>query len=292
MSLIEGLETVVRENEPLAPYTRLRLGGVAEFFAEPTTVEQLGQLVKRFHEAGRPIRLLGGGSNLLVRDEGAEGLVIHLGAPVFCQIQIDGSQMQAGGGTKLSHFVSVAVGHGFAGPENLVGIPGTIGGALHGNAGNHQADIGSWVKSATVMTRKGEILSRSDADMTFAYRSSSLTELVIIDATFEFESESPEQLTRRMQKLWIVKRANQPGIDENAAYIFKDQGGELAGRLIEQAGLRGTKIGAVEISSRDANSFVAGPGATSNDVIRLMELVQARVADRLGITLQPSLVIW
>ena len=151
------------------------------------------------------------------------------------------------------------MGNGLAGPENLVGIPGTVGGALHGNSGNHQADIGSWLRNATVVTRKGEIATRDQSEMTFAYRKSSLNELVIIDATFEFEKDESDQLTRRMQKLWIVKRSQQPGIDENAAYIFKDQGGESAGRLIDHAGLRGTRIGSVEISSRDPNCFVAGP---------------------------------
>ncbi len=292
MNLTEGFENIIRENEPLAPYTRFRIGGVAEYFAEPTSLDQLFQLIKRFNEAGRPVRLLGGGSNLLVRDEGAEGLVIALAAPVFCRLDVDGCRILAGGGTKLSHFVSVAVGNGLAGPENLVGIPGTVGGALHGNASNHQADIGSWVRSATVVTRKGDVASRDQSEMTFAYRKSSLNELVIVDATFEFEKDEPNQLTRRMQKLWIIKRAQQPGIDENAAYIFKDQGGEPAGRLIESAGLRGTRIGSVEISSRDANCFVAGAGATSDDVLRLIDLVKTQVADRLGVNLESSLVVW
>ena len=292
MSLIEGFETIVRENEPLAPYTRFRIGGVAEFFAEPTSLSELAELIKRFQDADRPVRLLGSGSNLLVRDEGAEGLVIHLAAPVFSRLDVEGDQMISGGGTKLSHFVSVAVANGFSGPENLVGIPGTVGGALHGNAGNHQADIGSWVQSVTVVTRKGDIVQRTREEMNFAYRSSSLNELAIVDATFQFEREAPDQLTRRMQKLWIVKRANEPGIDQNAGYVFQDAGGESAGRLIEQAGLRGTKVGAVEISSRDPSFFIANEGATSAEVLQLIDLVQARVSERVGVELQTSLVVW
>lgn len=292
MELIQGFETIIRENEPLAPYTRLRIGGVAEYFAEPTTVEELSALVKRFMEAEQPVRLLGGGSNLLVRDEGTPGLVIHLAAPVFCKLESTEDQIVAGGGTRLPHFVSMAIANGFEGTENLVGIPGTVGGAIHGNSGNQHAGIGRWVQEATALTRKGEIVTRQRDEMNFAYRESSLTELVIVDATFRFEKDDAAQLTRRMQKLWIVKRANEPGGNENAAYVFKDQGGEPAGRLIDLAGLRGTRMGEVEISSRDSNFFVAGPNASSEDVLRLIDLVKTRVADRLGINLEQSLVVW
>lgn len=292
MDLIQGFETIIRENEPLAPYTRLRIGGVAEYFAEPTTIEELAALVKRFMEAGQSVRLLGGGSNLLIRDEGTSGLVLHLAAPVFCKLESSGNQLVAGGGTRLPHFVSMAVANGFGGSENLVGIPGTVGGALHGNSGNQHAGIGSWIQSATVVTRKGEIVTREREDMNFGYRESSLTELVIVDATFQFEKDDAGQLTKRMQKLWIVKRANEPAGDENAAYIFKDHGGESAGRLIDMAGLRGTRMGEVEISSRDSNFYVAGPNASSDDVLRLIELVQTRVSDRLGVELEQSLVVW
>ncbi len=292
MDLIQGFETIVRENEPLAPYTRMRLGGVAEYFAEPTTVEELSSLVKRFREAELPVRLLGGGSNLLVRDEGTAGLVIHLAAPAFCRLDASDQQLVAGGGTQLAHFVSMCVANGFVGAENLVGIPGSVGGALHGNAGNQHAGIGTWIQQATAVTRKGEIVTRESHEMDFAYRESSLTELVIVDATFQFDKDDPAKLTRRMQTLWIVKRSNEPGIDENAVYVFKDQGGETAGRLIDLAGLRGTRMGDVEISSRDSNFFIAGPNASSDDVLRLIDLVQTRVADRLGISLERSLVVW
>jgi UDP-N-acetylmuramate dehydrogenase len=292
MELIQGFETILRENEPLAPYTRLRIGGVAEYFAEPTSIEQLSQLVQRFREAGLPVRLLGGGSNVLVRDEGVPGLVIHLAAPAFCKLQAVDNQLVAGGGTRLSHFVSVAIANGFVGTENLVGIPGTIGGALHGNAGNQHAGIGSWIQQATAVTRKGEVVTRERSEMDFGYRESSLTELVIVDATFRFEVDDPEKLTRRMQTLWIVKRSNEQAVDENSVYVFKDECGELAGRLIDQAGLKGTRIGDVQISSRDCNFFIAGPQATSDDVLRLIDLVVTRVSDRLGIELKQSLVVW
>jgi UDP-N-acetylmuramate dehydrogenase len=292
MSIISGFENVVRENEPLAPHLRLRLGGPAEFFAEPTSLDELGQLVRRFVGENMPIRLLGGGSNILVRDEGVAGLVIHPSAPAFTRLESATAGLRAGAGVKLSHFISLAVREGLSGPEKLVGIPGTIGGALYGNAGTHSGDIGSLVRSATVMNRRGELVQHARPEMTFAYRKSSLDELAIVEAEFELDQGDSGELTRRMQKLWIVKRAGEPGLDEDAAYVFKDHAGEPAGRLIERAGLRGARIGAVEVSSRDANFFVAGPGAKSSDVLRLIDLVRTQVADRLGAQLQLSLEIW
>lgn len=292
MNLIADFEHIVRENEPLAAYTRLKLGGVAEYFAEPTTVEELTGLVKRFSENELPIRLIGGGTNLLIRGEGVPGLVIQLAAPAFCTIDISGKTMTVGGGTQISHFVASAVREGLAGPEQLVGIPGTIGGALHNNTGAHGIDIGTWVQSADVLTRAGQQITREKDAMSFSYRQSSLTELVILKARFEFESEDAATLTRQMQKLWIVRRASQPMADENATYIFKDHGGDSAAELIDRAGLKGTRVGKVEISDQNSNFFVAQPGATTDDVIRLIELVRTQVAERLEVQLENAIQIW
>ena len=291
MSIVSGLEHIVRENEPLAPYTRLRIGGPAEYFAEPTTELELLELVNRFASQNLPIRLIGEGSNILVRDEGVAGLVISLSAPDFCRITITDDQMKCSGGTRLSHFVSTAVREGFSGPENLVGIPGTIGGALHVNTGVHGFDIGNWVQQARVLTRAGDIVHRDKDSMSFSYRLSSLDELAVLDATFQFERENPESLTKRMQKLWIVRRSSQL-ITESSIYVFKDCGTESAQDLIEQCGLQGTRIGDVEVSDRDANTFITGKHATAADVIQLIELVKDRVSERLDLEIETALEIW
>ena len=292
MGLIDGFEHIVRENESLARFTRLRLPGVAEYFAEPTNLEELEGLVKRFSENELPVRMIGAGSNIVVREEGVAGLVVHLSAPHFCQISVNQNAISCGGGVQLSHFVSTAVREGLSGPENFAGVPGTVGGALHSNADANGVDIGTWTKSATVLTRSGETISRTRSEMNFAYRQSSLSELAIVEARFEFDSEPAEELTRRLQKLWIVQRATQPSYAENSIYVFKDHGGESASKLIEQSALKGTRIGDVQISEKDANYFVAGSNATCNDVIRLIELVQSQVMERLEIDLQPGIRIW
>lgn len=292
MSITEGFEHIVRENEPLDAFARLRLGGVAEYFAEPTTRDELIGLVKRFAENELPIRLIGTGSNIIVREEGVAGLVLHLSAPEFCQISVSDNTIACGGGVRLSHFVSTAVREGLSGPENFAGIPGTIGGALHNNADANGADIGTWAQTAEVLTRSGELLTRDRSDLNFAYRQSSLSELAILSATFQFEREPADELTKRLQKIWIIQRATQPGYAENAIFVFKDHGGESASSLIEKAGLKGTKVGEVHISERDPNYFIANPGASSADVIRLIELVQSQVQERLEIQLQPGIKIW
>ncbi len=290
--MIEGLEHFVRPNEPLAPYTTLRLGGVAEYFAEPTSEAELIEVVRRFSAEQLPIRVIGGGSNLLVRDEGVPGLVIHLGAPAFCELQVTEDGLRVGGGVKLSHFVSAAVANGFGGPDQLAAIPGTVGGALHCNSGSGGFDIGTWATGAVAITRKGERVQRDASAMSFSYRSSSLNELAIISATFRFQKESSEGLTKQLQKTWIVRTARQPALGERCAYAFRDHGGESASSLIERAGLSGTRMGKAEISARNSNFLIALDGATSSDMLRLIELIRNQVTDRLGIELSLAMQVW
>ncbi len=292
MSLLTGFEPIVRQAEPLAQHTWFRLGGPAEYFAEPRNIDELQALVRRCAEEGIQIRLLGGGSNVLVRDEGVPGMVVALTESAFGAIKAAGRVITAASGAKLGHLISVAVREGLAGLEPLVGIPGTVGGALHGNAGSRGGDIGQWTCHATVMTRSGEIQQRERDDLTFAYRESSLDELVILEGKFELEQEDPEELTKRMQKHWIVKKANQPLGHQSAGCIFKNPRGMSAGMLIDQAGLKGSRVGGAEVSDLHANFIVADASATSQDVLRLIDLVRSRVAERLGVELETEIEIW
>jgi len=292
MTLVSGFEKIVCSQQSLADHTWLKLGGSAEFYAEPQSVEQLAALVRRCREEEVPVRVLGGGSNVLIRDEGVQGMVVNLSGETFSEIQVSQGYVTAGGGAKLAHAISETVRAGMAGLEPLVGIPGTIGGALHGNSGSRGGDIGQWACRATVMTRSGEVFQREREDLVFAYRQSSLDELVILSAEFQLEEDDPEQLTRRMQKQWIVRKAGQPLSHQNVASVFKNPRGMSAGMLIDQAGLKGTRVGGVEVSQRHANFIIAGEGATSQDVLRLMDLIRSRVAERLGVELETELEIW
>lgn len=289
--MLSGLECV-REQVPLADRTWLNVGGPAQFFAEPGSVEELLAIITRCRNEGMQVRLLGGGSKVLVRDEGVAGVVLALTDPCFSKIQLAGRKVTVGGGAPLAHAITVTVGAGLAGLEPLVGIPGTVGGALHGNAGSHGGDIGQWTCHATVLTRDGKVLPRERGDLVFAYRESSLDELVILEAQFELEEEDPVEVTKRMQKQWIVKKANLPMDHENTGCIFKNPRGMSAGMLIDQCGLKGEQIGAVEVSQRHANFFVAKQGATAKEVLQLIDLVRNRVAERMGVELETEIEIW
>lgn len=290
--LLTGFEEIVRQHEPLAPHTWLGLGGPAEYFATPRSRDELAALVLRCARENAPVRLLGGGSNVLVREEGVPGVVVQLGHAAFSEIKVGGRTVTAGAGAKLGHAISVSVREGLGGLETLVGIPGTIGGALHGNAGGRGGDIGQWTSQATVMTRAGDLIQRPRNDLVFAYRQSSLDELVILEAQFQLEPDDPEKLTKRMQQQWIVKKAAQPMSHQSAGCIFKNPRGMSAGMIIEQAGLKGTRIGNAEVSERHANFIVAEPGARSDDVLRLIELVKSQVAERLGVEMELEIQIW
>ncbi|MBL9124820.1 MAG: UDP-N-acetylmuramate dehydrogenase, partial [Planctomycetaceae bacterium] len=232
------------------------------------------------------------GSNLLIRSDVVPGLVIHLVQPSFAEIRIQGERVTAGAGAKLGHVISSSVREGLAGLETLVGIPGTIGGGLRGNAGGRSGDIGQWTCRATLMTRDGEILERSDDELVFAYRQSNLDELVILSGEFKLVPDDPAELTKRMQKLWIVKKANQPLSHQSAGCIFKNPRGMSAGMLIDQAGLKGNRIGGAEVSDRHANFIIADADATSQQVLQLIELIKERVADKMGVELETEIEIW
>lgn len=289
---VQGFEHIIRENELLSAHTWFRIGGPARYFAEPTNMDELVGLVARCRHEEVPVRLIGGGSNVLVRDSGVEGVVIHLAAAPFAQIKIQDDAIVAGGAAKLHHLISVAVGEGLAGLETLVGIPGTVGGALHINAGTETADIGQHLASATVLTRNAQVLTRQGDDLRFAYQQSSLDELVILDACFKLERGSPAELTRRMQKTWISKTAGQPSATQNAGCIFKNPSGASAAAMIEEAGLRGSRVGDAEVSDRNANFIITHPRCKADDVIRLIELLRSGVEDRLGVKLESSIQIW
>lgn len=292
MSLANEFEGVVTEQAPIGERTWFRTGGRAEYFATPQSLDVLQKIVKRCHKLGVQVRVLGGGSNVLVRDEGVPGMVISLAAECFSRIETEGRCVRAGGGAPLAEVISESVRRGLAGLDPLVGIPGTVGGALHGNAGSRGGDIGQWTSAANVLTRTGEVVTRTREELVFAYRESSLDELVILDAEFQLEEDAPEQLTKRLQKQWILKKASQPMADERTGSVFKSPRGMSAGMLIDQAGLRGASVGGAEVSQKHANFIVAREGAASRDILQLIDMVRSRVAERLGVELETELEIW
>lgn len=261
-------------------------------YAEPKSFEELQRLVKAADSQGLPVRMLGGGSNLLIRDEGVSGLVLKLDPAAFSKIEFDGNIVRAGGAALLSNVISQSVSHGLAGLETLVGIPGTIGGAVKGNAGGRHGEIGEFVKSVEVVTSRGERFQRSGDELSFAYRFSGINELAILSVELELKPGDPDEITRRMRQVWITKKALQPFTFQSAGCIFKNPRGLSAGALIEQSGLKGTRVGNAEVSDRHANFIITHPGATSSDVLNLIDLIKSRVHEKHGLDLELEIVIW
>lgn len=292
MRSLDDFKGITRRNEPLAPHTWMKIGGAAQYFVSPRSFEELADVVRCCHEGRIALHVLGGGSNLLVRDEGVAGVVLHLSDPVFSKIEIDGARVTAGAGASLSNLITQTVKAGLAGLDVLVGIPGTVGGALHGNAGGKSGDIGQHVRSARVLTIAGDVFVRQEDELSFGYRFSSLNELIILESSFELHRDDPIEITRRMRKLWIMKKATQPLTFQSAGCIFKNPRGMSAGWLVEQAGLKGTKAGMAEFSDRHANFIVTHPGATFRDVFELIETARAKVAGQFGVDLELEVQIW
>ncbi len=292
MSSLNEFNEILQRDEPLAPCTWLHLGGPAQYLLTPRSIDELTKLVRTCHEAQIPIHILGGGSNVLVKDEGVSGAVIRLTNPVFAHVTIDGNRVRAGGGALLSHVISETVRVGLAGFENLTGIPGTIGGALCGNSGGRLGEISQLVTSVTGLTLLGELVVRGKDELSFDYRQSNLGELLILDAEFELASGDPEAISQILKKNWIAKKSVQPLSSQSAGCVFKNPRGQRAGQLIEQAGLKGTRVGGAEISDRHANFIVTHPGAKSSDVLRLIDLIRSKISEQFGVHLESEIKIW
>ena len=292
MSLLDAFSHILQYDKPLAPLTWMNLGGPAQFFLEPRDQAELQKVVACCHDNGIPLYVLGSGSNLLVRDEGVTGAVIRLSNASFAEISVDGTTVRAGSGALLSQAISVSVRDGLAGLEVLAGIPGTIGGAIRGNAGGRSGEISETARSVTVMTAKGEIATRTGDDLSFGYRSSSVAEPLILEGTFQLRTDDPDEITNRMRKIWIMKKASQPLAEQSAGCIFKNPRGESAGKLIDQAGLKRTRLGGAEVSDRHANFVVTHDGCKSDDVLRLVDLIRSKITERFGVDLELEIQVW
>ncbi|MGC6448178.1 MAG: UDP-N-acetylmuramate dehydrogenase [Rubripirellula sp.] len=292
MNFPDDLLHLVRTDEPLGPLVWLGIGGPARYFAEPVEPDDVQKLIRAANESDLPVRILGGGSNLLVRESGFDGLVISMSGPATSGIEITGNKMTVGAGAKLSHAVIKAVGAGLGGVEHLVGIPGTVGGAVVGNASSDGRDIGSVVESVTVLERSGELRTLNQEQAGFSHRKSSLVGLAILSVTFDLESADVTALTKRMQKLWIGRNASRPSEEPRIAMPFVEPDEMSVSDLLHQVGLAGVREGEVSIDTQHPQFLIARSGATSEQCMKLIERVREQVLLQTGIDLQLDLQIW
>ena len=289
---IEDFTEILQLEEPLSRHTWLRLGGPAQYFLTPRTEAELLSVVQTCRERKISIHVLGAGSNLLIREEGVRGAVIRVIEPLLSEVRVEGTQLIAGGGTSLSHMITEAERSGLGGVEHLVGIPGTIAGAIVGNSGGRAGDIGQLAASVKVLTQDGEIAVRKGDELSFSYRRSSFHDLLVLSVTLNLTKDDSEELNRRIRKNWIMKRSTQPLADQSAGCIFRNPRGLSAGALIEQCGLKGMSVGKARVSDRHANFIVTEEGATSHDIEQLISRIQKAVAEKYGVDLELEIKVW
>ena len=294
MSLCDLFPKFVRQEIPLSMYTRLQLGGVAEFFAEPESEADLAALLKHCRQEKMPVNVLGAGSSLLVPEAGIPGVVIALTKPEFCRITTDGLHITAGAGAPFGQVITHAVSQGLGGIEAFVGMPGSFGGAICSNAGTvHSGNLGQWVDNVRVADLNGDISVFAKNEIAFGYRYSSLDGVIMLTGTLRLEKEEPKELAKRMRKLWIIRKSQQPSGEAASVLAFNNpESGHSASELIEQVGLKGTRIGGAVVSERNAGFITVDAECISDDVLRLIRLIQEQVALHAEVELEPALEIW
>ena|ERR1039458_4403326 len=287
-TLIKGK---VELDHSIAPHTTYHIGGNAAVYTEPQSAGDLGELLRCLTHAGVPYLTLGGGSNVLFADEGFQGVVIRLGRG-FQGIHIEGERVRVKAATPLVRVLGKAREAGLGGIEFFAGIPGTLGGAVVGNAGAKKAWIGPTVEELTILTPRGEVKRLKKADYAYGYRQSNLklSGNVLVEAVLKLKKEPKDAIERKVKEYFKVRRGKQPRVEKNAGSVFKNPEGNFAGRLTESAGLKGFKVGGAGVSEIHANFIVNDGSATAHDVVAVMREIQKRVWDRYQIRMEPEIL--
>ncbi len=288
-ALLEMAAGRVELNKPLAGQTSYGIGGAAEIWVAPGTEEAVGAVIRYARRHGLPVTLLGHGSNVLVADGGVEGLVLAIGENLS-GVSFDKGKETATAlaGTKLQDFVHQAALHGLAGVELLVGIPGGIGGAVRMNAGAFGQEIESSIRRVfAYSTTDGSEVRLTRDEIRFGYRTAPEIEgLAVTAVEFELRREDPALLSERMEDILKLRAKKQPLEYPSCGSVFKRPPGYYAGALIEEVGMKGSRIGGAMISPKHAGFIVNTGGATASDVRKLMGLVERRVTERFGVQLE------
>lgn len=283
--------SVIKRDEPMAKYTTLRVGGPADVFVEPANEADLAVVLRFCGARGVKFFILGRGSNLVVRDGGFRGVVIRLSSPEFSRIEVDGVHIRAGAGAKQKNVAVEAKRAGLSGVEFLEGIPGSIGGALRMNAGAMGGETFNAVKTVRVMDFAGNVCELMPAEMSVSYRCCEfLKSHVALGAVFRCTPAPREEIEARM-KAYSEKRWSSQPAAPSAGCMFKNPAVIPAGKLIDELGLKGTKIGGARVSLEHGNFLVNDGNATAKDVLALIRLLQVKALAARGIELHAEVEI-
>ena len=282
----------VRFREDLFKHTSIKIGGPAQIWVEPRDSSDLVKTLVFARVKNIKTFVIGNGSNILAKDEGFKGIVISLSAPYFKKLKIGGMNFCVGAGHSLSHLVRTVCKLGLGGLESMVGIPGTVGGAIFMNAGGYSSpmyrNIGEFVTSIKVMDYGGVIHTLKRKDLKFGYRCSNITRYIILEANFKLNKTDKKVLMSNCSHFLNIKRTKQALDMPSAGCAFKNPPGSqfTSGQMIDTLGLKGTRIGGAQVSEKHANFIVNRGGATSKDVMTLVDLIQDKVRDNYGIDLE------
>jgi UDP-N-acetylmuramate dehydrogenase len=279
----------IRTSFPMAPLTTFRIGGRAAMFLEPESETDLAAVAAAVAETAVPVVVLGKGSNVLVSDHGFPGVVLRLGR-TYRWAARDGQELTAGASMPLPALAGVALRHGLSGLEFGVAIPGSLGGAVKMNAGAHEGSM-SDVVGAVEVFELGEGTSRSisGSEAGFTYRRTALPgDAIVIGASLHLERSEDAPIRAAMEEARAWRRRTQPLAEPNCGSVFKNPPADHAARLIDEAGLKGLRVGGVHVSTKHANFIVADPGADADDVRILISKIQERVHERSGVDLEPE----
>lgn len=281
--------------EPMKDHTSLGIGGPADVFTAPEDPVSFRNLMIVLKKESVPFSAVGGGTNILISDEGIDGVVVSVRE--FRRIDVlQESGVEVGlfveAGVLLQKLVNFCQTNGYSGVEGLTGIPGTVGGAICGNSGSFGYEIGDVVESVVMMNSEGK-LDRYDAmDLGFEYRGSRISRSdIVVNASLKLRKDDAEAVAERTGRFFSEKKGSQPIMERSAGCVFKNPDGNTAGRLIDEAGCKGMRRGGIEVSSIHANFFVNRGGGVASDFMLLMDQVASLVHKRFGVSLEPEIKV-
>lgn len=282
----------IRPDEPLAKYTTWEIGGPADVLVIPDNKQQLIRLIRLLYLHGVPWTKIGRGSNLLVSDRGIRGVVIKLGKELdYCRF--DDNLVYAGASYSLIKLCTMAGKQGLTGLEFAGGIPGSVGGAVYMNAGAHGSDVSRILKSVEVLLENGEVVHWSNEDMQYAYRHSVLHEQngIVLEAVFELAHGDRNEIIETSASFKARRLRTQPLTLASAGSVFRNPPENFAAKLIEEAGLKGLRVGGAEVSPMHANFIINTGHATARDVLTLIERIRQTVQEQFGVDLTPEVLV-